>query len=286
MQEEAANRTKRSQQSRAARVFGYFKSRAFWLTVLGIAGATLVLFFVVNAMLAWYTNHGQRLEVGEYIGMDVGVASKQIKQSDFRVEIIDSIFLVDQPPHVVLRQDPEPGAFVKENRRIYLTVTKKIPDEVRLPSLAGTYDFDRYQRKLNMLDINARVRDKEYSSRYQPNTILKVYYKNKEITEQQLKSGFTVPKGSSLEFLVTSREGGLADVPDLKCRTLEEARFFIDNYRLRTGRIEADATVTDRELAYVWRQDPPADAGIRIPFDSEVHLFVTAQRPPDCDDGI
>jgi len=263
-------------------VFGYFKSRAFWYTVFGIGLASLVLFMVVNWGLSWYTNHGQRIEVGEYVGMGVEDARRKIDRADFRTEIIDSVFLVDESPGIVLRQDPAPGAFVKENRRIYLTVTKLIPDDVRLPSLVGTYDFDRYRRKLSMLDITASIKASEYSNRYQPNTILKMYYEGSEVSEAELKAGFSIPKGSKLEFLVTSREGGLADVPDVRCRTLEEAKFFIDNYRLRTGRVELDPSVTNRELAFVWRQDPPAAAGIRIPFDSEVHLFVTAERPEDC----
>ena len=263
-------------------VLGYFKSRAFLYTLLGIAVACVVLFALVNWGLSWYTNHGQRIEVGEYVGMNLDEAQRKIERADFRTQIIDSVFLVDERPGIVLRQDPAPGAFVKENRRIYLTVTKLIPDEVKLPSLVGTYDFDRYRRKLSMLDVTASVRASEYSSRYQPNTILKVYYDDREITEAELKAGFSIPKGTNLEFLVTSREGGLADVPNVRCRTLEEAKFFIDNYRLRTGRVEVDATVSNRELGYVWRQDPPADAGLRVPFDSEVHLFVTAEQPEDC----
>ena len=254
------------------------------MTILGILGATLVLFFLVKAGLSWYTNHGQRLEVGKYEGLTLENASKEIKRADFRVEVIDSVFLVDKPPHLVLKQDPQPGAFVKENRRIYLTVTKAIPDEVELPALTGTYNFDRYVRKLSMLDISGKIKATEYSSQYQPNTILKVFYQGKEISESALKAGFSLPKGSELEFIVTSREGGLADVPDLKCRTFEEAKFFIENYRLRLGRVEADASVTDREMAYVWRQDPPVVAGLRVPFDSEVHLFLTANRPESCEE--
>lgn len=215
--------------------------------------------------------------------MKLSDAQAQIERSDFRVEIIDSVFLVDRPPHVVLRQDPMPGSFVKEDRRIYLTVTKAIADEVELPSLAGTYDFNRYLRKLTMLDVQGKVKERVYSNRYQANTILKVFYQGREVSEAELKSGFKIPKGSELEFTVTSKAGGLADIPKLTCLTLEEAKFFIQDYRLRTGRIEADATVTTQELAYVWRQDPPYSPGATIPFESEVHLYLTAARPEDCD---
>ena len=265
---------------------GYFVSRQFWLTLLAIGGAALIAFFLLNVGLRWYTNHGQRLEVGEYVGMSIDDARRQVERADFRVEISDSVFLVDQPPRVVLRQDPQPGSFVKENRRIYLTVTKAIPDEVELPALTGTYDFDRYRRKLLMLDVDGKVRERKYSSRYEANTILEVYYEGAEITEAQLKRGFKVPKGAMLEFVVTSKEGGLARLPELTCRTLEEATFFLEEARLRLGRVQTDATVTNPELAYVWRQDPPFREGYRLPFDAEVNLFVTARPPEDCDTGL
>jgi beta-lactam-binding protein with PASTA domain len=264
-------------------VLGFFMSRQFLKTVVTLIGLVAISFFLLNAGLKWYTNHGQRLEVSNYIDMKLNDASLQIERSGFRLEIIDSVFLVDRPPHVVLRQDPAPGSFVKEDRRIYLTVTKAIADEVELPSLAGTYDFDRYLRKLTMLDVQGKVKERVYSNRYQANTILKVFYEGREVSESELKAGFKIPKGSMLEFTVTSKAGGLADVPKLTCLTLEEAKFLIQDYRLRTGRIQADATVSNKELAYIWRQDPPYSPGATIPFESEVHLFLTAKRPEDCD---
>ena len=261
----------------------YFRSRSFIFTLVGMAVVALISFLALDWGLEWYTNHGQRLEVDDYIGMPTAAAAAEIERSSFRPEVSDSVFLVDQPAGIVLRQDPPAGAYVKENRRIYLTVTKTVPDEVTLPGLAGTYDFDRYNRKLAMLDVRGRVRDREFSSRYQPNTILKVYYEGDEVTEAELKRGFRVPKGAELEFTVTTSDGGTAELPDLRCRTLEEARLFLQNYRLRTGRLRPDDTVGDPEVAYVWRQDPEHAPGTRVPLDSEVTLYLTGEQPADCE---
>ena len=277
-------RTAADKTGRLSGFFGFFWSKAFGRAIAIIFGMAVVGFFLLNSGLKWYTNHGQRLEVGDYIDLPLAEAKTEIERADFRVQIIDSVFLVDRPPHIVLRQDPPPGAFVKENRRIYLTVTKAVADEVELPSLAGTYDFDRYLRKLRLLDIEGEVRERVYSNRYQANTILKVFYEGREISESQLKQGFSIPKGSKLQFTVSSKEGGLADVPNVTCLTLEEARFFIRDYRLRVGRVETDATVSNPELAYVWRQDPPYSLSAKLPFESEVHLFVTSERPASCDE--
>ena len=271
-------------EGRRGGLLGYLRSRQFALTIVGIAGAGVLAFFLLNAGLKYYTNHGQRLEVGDYVGQPLATARDRIERADFRAQIVDSVFLVEERPGIVLRQDPAPGAYVKEDRRIYLTVTKAIPDEVELPPLTGTYDFDRYRRKLRLLDVDGRVRETTYSNRYQPNTILKVYYEGREVPEADLRRGYSVPKGSMLEFLVTSRQGGLTELPDLTCRTLEEARFFLDNYRLVAGEITLDGPVPNRELGYVVAQSPEFREGKRLPFDARVDLVVAARPSADCDD--
>ena len=270
----------RAEPSAVRRVLGYFASRSFWWTVAGIALTSVLLFALVNVGLGWYTNHGQRLEVGDYEGMSVAGATERIERADFRVALIDSVFLVDQPPGIVLRQDPQPGAFVKENRRIYLTVTKRIPDEVTLPALTGTYDFDRYRRKLVMLDLDGRIVKRTFSSQYQPNTILQVFHDGDVVSEAQLKRGYRVAKGTTLTFEVASRSGGMATVPDLRCLTVDQTRLVLANRRLSLGRVRAEAGVNDPEIAYVYRQDPPS--GERIDFDAEVYLYVSAAPPTDC----
>ncbi len=265
------------------KLFGrYLRSRYFGFTLLGLALAAIGAFVLVNLGLKWYTNHGQRLEVEDYVTMSIAEAERAIDRNDFRMEVIDSIYLIDQPPGIVLRQEPPAGAYVKENRRIYLTVTKTIPDLVTLPALAGTYELDRYTRKLALMDLSGVVRDREYNSRYQPNTILRVYFEGKEIREQELRDGYRVPRGSKLEFVVSSDEGGTAALPDLRCRSYDEARFLVQEYRLRMGPAEEDVTVTNPATAYIWRQEPSYTPGEEVPFDTEIIVYLTQDMPDDC----
>ena len=261
----------------------YLRSRSFLFTLLGIAVAAAVIFVLVDWGLDRYTRHDQRLEVGEYTRMEVDQAARAIERDDFRTEVIDSVFLVDEPPGIVLRQDPPAGAFVKEGRRVYLTVTKTVPDEVTLPALAGTYEFDRYLRKLALLDLTGVVREQRYSNRYQPNTILEVYYDGREISEIELRNGFRVPRGSELSFVVSSSSGGQTSLPSLACMTYDEAAFTIENTRLTVGSVVEDATVTERASAYVWRQDPVPTSGRMLRFGAPVTLYLTQDLPSDCD---
>ena len=261
----------------------YLRSRAFLYTLLGLAALGLLAFLALDWGLDRYTRHGQRLQVGDYKRLSVEQARRAIEADEFRVEVIDSVFLIDEPPRTVLRQDPPAGAFVKENRRIYLTVTKAVPDKVTLPALAGTYDLDRYLRKLALLDLTGVVREQRYSSRYQPNTILEVYYDGREVSEIELRNGFRVPRGSELAFVVSKSSGGQATLPDLACQTFDAASFLLESNRLRIGTVTEDATVTDRATAYVWRQDPSPTSGRTIGFDAAVSVYLTQELPTGCD---
>lgn len=277
-------RVERDEPGRLRLLGRYLRSRSFLLTLLGIAVAAVLTFLLVDWGLDYYTRHGQRLEVGAYVGLEVDRARRAIERDAFRVEVIDSVFLIDEPPRTVLRQDPPAGAFVKEARRIYLTVTKAVPDEVTLPPLAGTYDLDRYLRKLALLDLTGVVQEERYSSRYQPNTILEVYYEGREVSEIELRNGYRVPRGAQLSFVVSSADGGQVALPDMACRTYDEARFYLENYRLTVGAVTEDATVTDRATAYVWRQDPVYTPGRTVGFDTPVALYLTQESPSSCDE--
>ncbi len=280
--ESTTKRTKATAPSKT-KLFGrYLRSRYFGFTLLGLALAAVGAFLLLTFGLKWYTNHGQRLEVADYVSMTVAEAERAIDNNDFRMEVIDSIYLVDQAPGTVLRQDPPAGSYVKEGRRIYLTVTKTIPDLVTLPALAGTYELDRYVRKLALMDLVGVVRDREYNARYQPNTILRVYFEGKELREQELRDGYRVPRGSKIEFVVSKDDGGATAIPDLRCRSYDEARFLLQENRLRIGIAEQDATVTNPATAYIWRQEPAFVPGETVSFDSEIAVYLTQELPADC----
>ena len=280
---EPTTKRKRVAEPSGTKLFGrYLRSRYFGFTLLALALAAIGAFVLMNLGLKWYTNHGQRLEVADYVTMTVEDAERAIERNDFRMEVIDSIYLIDETPGTVLRQDPPAGSYVKESRRIYLTVTKTVPDLVTLPALAGTYELDRYVRKLALMDLTGKVRDKEFNSRYQPNTILRVYYGGREVREQELKDGYRVPRGSEIEFVVSKDDGGTAALPDLRCRSYDEARFLVQENRLRIGLVEEDATVTNPATAYIWRQEPAYAPGEMVPFDSEIAVYLTQDAPEDC----
>jgi len=252
----------------------FLKNFVAWILLMG------GLFFLVNAMLNWYTRHNESVQVGNYIGMSVDEATRRARDRSFRVVITDSIYIVDKTPNTVLDQDPKPLSRVKQRRRIYLTVTKSTPDAVTLPGLVGSYNYDQYTRKLEQLNLRYRIRERQFSSKYEENTILHFYYNGQKITQDDLEDGVEVPMGSTLEFVVTERNTGYVPLPDLVCKTYEAAQFLISANNLAVGNIYGE--VADINSAYVWRQEPTYEPGQNIRMGEQISIYLTQERPEGC----
>ena len=241
----------------------------------------LVLFIVFQA-LKFYTNHGQQIKVDELVGLDIAKAQKLAMDKGFKVKITDSLFLVNRNPGEVVNQNPDAGSFVKENRTIYLTITKKDADMRKLPSLIGNYDFDQYAKKLKRLSIKSKVQEKVYDGRQEPNSIQYLVFEGKKVTQADLKAGFKVPMGSEISAVVTYRYSETTDSPNLTCRTFGEVEFLIQSLDLILGDVIEDGDITDRESAYVSRQSPEYQPGTLINKGTPITLYIGQSKPENC----
>ena len=261
-------------------IWGFLSSPVF-LRNLGVLVVFLgVLFFLLKGMLNLYTHHGKTLEVHDYRGMTVQEARKKARQRSFSIVIMDSVFLLNQPPNQVIDQEPRPFSQVKQNRNIYLTVTRSTPPEVPLPSLIGSDEFEQYRRKLERLDIELVVRDKQFDRILEENTILYLVIDGERYEPSDLENGkVKVPRGSTIGAVITIRDTGQAQVPNLVCLRFSEASFNITGRELVVGRVEGAGSNPDNY--YVWKQEPPA--GTLIDKGQPVNLYLQASRPEGCE---
>lgn len=258
----------------------FLKSSIFLRNFAALLIAIVVLFWLMQVWLRVYTNHKQTLQVDDYTGMRVEDAIRKAKKNSFSVILMDSFYLVDQPARVVMEQDPKPFSRVKENRTIYLIITKKTPDEVILPELTGNYDYIQYSRQLERRNVRTRIRERQFSSKLAENTILHLYYNDQKITEEDLQRGVKVPMGSVVEFVVTQRRTGMVNIPSLVCKKYDEAAFLVAGMNLKVGQIYGE--VVDRNNAYIYRQEPAFREGVNIPMGSVVNLYLSDSRPGGC----
>ncbi|MEL6717244.1 MAG: PASTA domain-containing protein, partial [Bacteroidota bacterium] len=140
---------------------------------VGLMIATLLgLLFVTSFMMKTCTRHGESLQVGDYVGIDLRDAIRQAEREKFRITVLDSIDRGNKPPNTVVSQNPEPFARVKKGRNIYLTITRNTRVQIAMPKITGQDEFSRYKSLLALRDLKAVVRERVANRRYAPGTIL------------------------------------------------------------------------------------------------------------------
>lgn len=253
---------------------------------LGLIALFLIGWLIITILwLRWYTHHGQSLILPDYVGQSIDEAISDARKHTFEIRIIDSVFIVGKDGGIILDQNPQPASKVKEKRKIYVTVTKDQPDMIpmrRLPVLYGK-DYNRKQKELKQgFEINTRIIGRRFDSGA-PDHILEVIYDGETVVDgDSRKDNVMIEKGGTLEMILSKSSGGSLTMPDLTCKTYQEAAFQLQTLNLNLGEVAQDDTVSDLETAYVWKQQPSAES--RVYTGDTVQIFVTQIRPSDCMD--
>jgi beta-lactam-binding protein with PASTA domain len=250
----------------------FLKSRTFFLHLLLSSVVALLLVVGVYFWLDRFTKHGETVLVPELRNIPFSRIESQLEGTMFNYEIADSsVFLLDKLPGTIIDQDPAPGQSVKVGRTIYVTVTRKLPPQVKIPHLT---DVSKRQAEAILMSYGLRSGDVIYEPDVAKDVVLGLRYKGRE-----LRVGDEVPKGSSIDLVLGDGKGNTeTGIPVLIGLTLDEARFVLDASGLMAGEIDFDETVRDTNLARVFKQDPmPGDSVILLQGET-VGLFLTQNK--------
>ena len=244
-----------------------------------------IILFVVFQWLKAYTNHGQEIEVPSYVGQLYGDAKEDASDMSFELIVNDSLHIVGKRGGEIISQNPNLGALVKENRKIYVDITKYTADTYSLkddiPTMYGQ-EYDRTVAKLSNLQINASVKA-EKADKAEANHILEVWYDGRIIDGPNgRKPGVKISKGAQLEFVVSKSEGAVIDIPDWRCKRLGLVLTLARFNKLKVGEIESDGLITNRDSAYVVRQFPSPDPLSNIATGQAIDIIIHQEKPEDC----
>lgn len=269
----------------AAEVWRFIASPIFLRNFAAIVAMVLLLFFLSTRFLRIYTHHGESLQVPSYLGMDLRDAERQARRQDFKIVVIDSFFDSSKIPNTIYQQDPQPLQRAKQGRTVYVSKYRVEPDSVILPTLVSAgYNYTQYAIKLKRLDVNATVKEKVFDSKQEENSILHFYHKGRKITDEMLRRNVKVPRGATLDFVITERITGTVPIPDLVCQRYDAAIFLIEGPGLQLGNVYGD--VSFREGAYVYKQEPEYVPGMQMSIDQPVNIYLTATRPEGCPEEL
>ena len=257
-------------------MFKFISRKPLWVHILLAIALVLIMLFVLFWSLGLITRHGQTLTIPSVTGRSLPDAEKFLEEKGFEMEIQDSVFVDTAAPLSVLRQFPEADAVVKENRTVYLTVSRAVAPTIDMPNLEGM-SFRNAEMILRQYGL--KLEDTVFRPDFAKNAVLEQQYNGDRIkpgTKLRMGSGISLVLGSGLgqdEF----------SVPDMFALTFNDARTYLEANGLSLGAAVFDPDVRDSLNAYVYRQSPQRftdDRRInRIRQGQSVDLWLSVQKP-------
>ena len=116
----------------------FLVSRSFFIQI-GIAVISLSIFIIIiKWWLGFTTNHEQKIQVPNLNKMSLTNVETTLKELNLDFLVIDSAsYNPKYPKQSVIEQTPESGSFVKEKRKIYLTLNPSKYRDITIPDLNG-----------------------------------------------------------------------------------------------------------------------------------------------------
>ena len=118
--------------------FKFLITKEFLKQLLYAGLALLVLVFLLLWWLRITTNYDQQIEVPNLAKLSIDKVEEVLDELDLRYEVLDSAnFNPDYPRFTIIEQIPKPGKFVKEDRKIYLTINPSGYRKIKVPEVLG-----------------------------------------------------------------------------------------------------------------------------------------------------
>ncbi len=250
-------------------IIEYLRSRIFIVNlVLAILFMGLMFGFTYK-WLSSYTNHGESISVPDLRGLTFEQVDEYLKDKNLRFVIVDStVYDVSKTPGTVIEQEPSPDSKVKENRTIYLSVTRTVPPRIKVPNLV---DVSLKQAEEILKTYGFRVGDLIYKPDLAKNAVLAMLNKGRTLSLDDI-----LPKGSVIDLVLGDGFGNTrVPIPSLMNLTRGEALFVLKASSLNIGSTVYDESVRDTLMAKVYRQNPSYSALDSVSQGEAIDLFFT-----------
>mgnify|MGYP003634938936 FL=1 len=174
--------------------FQFVFSKAFLKQLLLAIVALLVLAFLILWWLRISTNHKETIEVPNLAKLSLDKVEETLDEMDLRYEILDSAnYNPDYPKYSVIEQIPKPGKFVKEDRKLYLTLNPSGYRKIEVPDVLGR---TRRQAEPTLLAMGFKIGKISYRPHISDN-VLEMRYKG-----EKLEVGTPLQKTSVIDLIV------------------------------------------------------------------------------------
>ncbi|MCG1035617.1 PASTA domain-containing protein [Polaribacter sargassicola] len=120
-------------------ILKFLKSKYFFIQIAVAIAGLLIFIFALKFWLKTSTNHDQKIQVPNLHKMSIENVNRTLEELNLGYIVIDSAsFNPEYPKKSVIEQSPEAGDFVKEKRKIYLTLNPSKYRDISIPDLNGS----------------------------------------------------------------------------------------------------------------------------------------------------
>lgn len=231
--------------------------------MFGLGIAMLYMFFYIA--LPYITHQGKIVQVPDLTGVHLEALDAHLSKYHLRYVITDQNgYTAKLPPFTVLQQFPAAGAWVKEKRKIYLTLNAAHPPLVSMPNLI---DGSIRQAQLLLQQKGLKLGTIKHVPDITKDAVLEQWHHHRPIP-----AGQSIHQGSTIDLVVGAGLGKqIIEVPDVIGIPLEEAHLTLLERGVRIGVLHH---VQKREatIGTVIRQNPTP--GTKVPLGSAIHLWI------------
>ena len=176
-------------------LFRYLKSKEFLRTAILVVAVSFLLIFMLGKWLNYHTKHDERIAVPNLEKLSLEETEKKLADLNLRFVVIDSAsFNPKYPPKSFIEQNPVSGDFVKENRKIYLTLN---PSDYRKISVPNVIDNTKRQVVTQLKSVGFQI-GKE---RYIPD-LGKDVVRGLEVRGKKIEPGVRLPKNTVIDLVL------------------------------------------------------------------------------------
>ncbi|MGB7841402.1 MAG: PASTA domain-containing protein [Salinimicrobium sp.] len=176
-------------------------SKTFLIQLVLAAVALVLIVFILMQWLDFSTNQDERIVVPNLARLSLDKVDEKLDELELRREILDSAnYNPDFPPFAVIDQVPLPGKFVKENRKIYLTLNPSGYRKVEIPQ--GLIRRTRRQVEPTLKSLGFEIGSVTYKPDVAKDAVLELRYKGEKV-----EPGMKLLKTSKIDMVLGDGSG-------------------------------------------------------------------------------
>lgn len=223
----------------------------------------LYIFFYM--VLPYITYQGKIVQVPDLTGVHLEALDEKLSKDHLRYVITDnSDYSVQLPPFTVLQQFPPAAAWVKKNRKIYLTLNAENPPLVSMPNLI---EGSIKQAKLLLKNKGLKLGNIKYVPDITKFAVLEQWHNRHPIPPSE-----PIHKGSTIDLVVSAGLGNqVIEVPSVLAMPLEEAHLILLEQQMRIGVLH-HVKSKNATIGTVMRQTPAP--GSKVPLGTAISLWI------------